>query len=245
MAAPTRAAIYGFESSNYGFESKQSTSIAAMAAPTRTPTMSQLPTALARAWMLTLLLGACTNNAAAELADGDIIFHTSRSGQSLAIQHATGSRYSHMGLVFFRSGKAFVFEAVQPVSYTPLDRWIARGDGGHYVVRRLKNASSVLTPEALAHMQKLARGWLGRPYDSSFEWSDQRMYCSEIVWKLYQRVLGIELGALQPLRDFDLRDPLVQAKMRERYGSKVPWEMRAISPAAVFASEHLQTVAQE
>lgn len=192
-----------------------------------------------------LLPGACTRGPAAELKNGDIIFHTSRSGQSQAIQRATGSRYSHMGLVFFRDRKPFVFEAVQPVKYTPLDQWIARGEDGHYVVRRLKNASTVLTPAALARMEKLAKSWLGRPYDLSFEWSDQRMYCSEVVWKLYERVLDIELGELQALREFDLSDPQVKAKMRERYGAKVPLDMRAISPAAVFASEHLETVVQE
>ena len=207
---------------------------------------SRFQTALPRSWFLgfSLLVGACTRGPAADLKNGDIIFHTSRSSQSLAIQRATGSRYSHMGLVFLRDGKSFVFEAVQPVSYTPLDQWIARGEGGRYVVRRLKNASA-LTPEALAQMEKLARSWLGRPYDLSFEWSDQRMYCSEVVWKLYQRVLGIELGELQALREFNLGDPLVQAKMRQRYGAKVPLEMSAISPAAVFASEHLETVVEE
>ncbi|VTR45020.1 Orthopoxvirus protein of uncharacterised function (DUF830) [Serratia fonticola] len=43
--------------------------------------------------------------------DGDIIFHTSRSAQSLAIQQATGSRYSHMGIIVLRDGKPYVFEA--------------------------------------------------------------------------------------------------------------------------------------
>jgi hypothetical protein len=34
-----------------------------------------------------------------EPRNGDIIFHTSRSAQSVAIQLATQSRYSHMGIV--------------------------------------------------------------------------------------------------------------------------------------------------
>ena len=37
---------------------------------------------------------------------GDIIFHTSRSAQSVAIQKATGSPYSHMGIVYVNAGKA-------------------------------------------------------------------------------------------------------------------------------------------
>ncbi|HEX6636714.1 MAG TPA: YiiX/YebB-like N1pC/P60 family cysteine hydrolase, partial [Steroidobacteraceae bacterium] len=74
--------------------------------------------------------------AAEPLRDGDIIFHTSRSAQSLAVQRATHSPYSHMGLVFHRDGQPFVLEAIATVRYTPLEQWTAPGTGGKYVVRR-------------------------------------------------------------------------------------------------------------
>ena len=177
--------------------------------------------------------------------DGDIIFHTSRSAQSLAVQRATGTRYSHMGLIFIRDGKPFVFEAVSPVKYTPLDRWIARGEGGRYVIKRLKNASSVLTPRAVQRLRQTAREFEGRPYDLSFEWSDDRLYCSELVWKVYDRALGIHLGELQKLREFNLSDPVVRAKLHERYADHVPMDEPVISPGAVFDSTALETVGAE
>ena len=62
-----------------------------------------------------------------------------RSSQSLAIQRATHSPYSHMGLVLYRDGRAFVLEAVATVRYTPLAEWIDRGVGRHFVVRRLRD----------------------------------------------------------------------------------------------------------
>jgi hypothetical protein len=48
---------------------------------------------------LSLLIwaGVGASASAAPLRDGDIIFHTSRSAQSVAIQHATHSPYSHVG----------------------------------------------------------------------------------------------------------------------------------------------------
>ena len=46
------------------------------------------------------------------------------------------------------------------------------------------------------------------------------------------RRLGIEIGALQKLREFDLTDPAVKAKMRERYGKKVPLDEPVISPGS-------------
>src|SRR5262249_29023973 len=86
----------------------------------------------------------------AALREGDIIFQVSRSSQSLAIQLATKSPYSHMGLIQKDGSHYFVYEAVQPVKRTPLEDWIRRGEGGHYVVKRLKEADRLLTPEVLA-----------------------------------------------------------------------------------------------
>jgi hypothetical protein len=189
-----------------------------------------------------LLLATCGAGGDYVPRQGDIIFHTSRSAQSLAIQKATGSPYSHMGIVYVRDGKAFVFEAVQPVKQTPLARWIARGDGGHYVVKRLRDADRLLDAAALERMRKVGEQFRGRAYDLTFEWSDERIYCSELVWKIYQRALGLEIGALQSLAAFDLSDPAVQAKMRERWGGPPPASEQFISPAAMFASDLLETV---
>jgi hypothetical protein len=106
-----------------------------------------------------IVMNLAVNAAAATpLHDGDIIFHTSRSAQSAAIQRATHSPYSHMGVV------------------------------------------------------------------------------------LYRDAMGMEIGGLQKLREFDLKDPAVQAKMRERYGKDIPLDERVISPAAMFDSALLKTV---
>jgi cell wall-associated NlpC family hydrolase len=189
-------------------------------------------------FMVLAWIGATAANAAA-LRDGDIIFQTSRSGQSLAIQRATHSPYSHVGIVFLRDGKPFVLEAGATVRYTPLDAWTTRGSGGHYVVRRLKRA---LTPAEITKLRNAAAKFVGKTYDLYFEWSDERIYCSELVWKIYQRALGIQLGELAKLRTFDLSDPAVQAKMRERYGTQVPLDEPVISPGAQFDATLLETV---
>lgn len=63
---------------------------------------------------------------------GDIVFHTSLSAQSLAIQQATRSPYSHVGVVLLRNGHPYVFEAVQPVKYTLFSAWVSRGGAGHF-----------------------------------------------------------------------------------------------------------------
>lgn len=187
------------------------------------------------------VLGLClvTASAAVPLRDGDLIFQTSRSGQSLAVQRATHSPWSHMGVILTRGGVPYVFEAGASVRFTPLTVWAARGDGGTYAVRRLKRP---LTTAQVTKLRAAAGTYAGRPYDLYFEWSDERIYCSELAWKIYRDALGIEIGARQKLRDFDLSDGAVREKLRERYGDHVPLNEPVISPAAVYDSPLLVTV---
>lgn len=173
--------------------------------------------------------------------DGDIVFHTSRSAQSKAVQAATKSPYSHMGIVLLRDGKAVVFEAVQPVKYTPLKQWLDRGQGRRYVVKRLKQP---LSAASVRKLHQAAERYEGKPYDLTFEWSDDRMYCSELVWKMYKAAVDIELAPLARLGSFDLAAPAVKAKLRERYGDKVPLDEPVVSPVAIFESRALKTVGQ-
>ena len=177
-----------------------------------------------------------------QLRDGDLIFHTSLSAQSQAIQLATHSAYSHCGILYQQNGHWQVFEAVQPVQLTPLASWLARGEGGHFVTKRLRDAATALTPATLARLKAAGQPMLGRDYDLYFGWADDRIYCSELIWKVYERGLHRRLGALQQLRDFDLSSPAVQAKLRERYGDKLPLNETVISPAGLFASPELVTV---
>ncbi len=193
---------------------------------------------------LLLAVSGCGNSSAGQLRDGDIIFQTSRSNQSAAIQRVSRSRYSHMGIIFLQDGKPYVYEAVGTVRYTPLEKWVSRGEGGHYVVKRLREADRLLTADAVAKLRQAARKFGGKPYDLTFEWSDDRIYCSELVWKIYERGLGIRIGRLQKLRDFDLSDTGVKAKLRERYGNHVPMEETVISPREMFSAEGLTVVAR-
>ncbi|HGM5489710.1 TPA: YiiX family permuted papain-like enzyme [Serratia fonticola] len=174
--------------------------------------------------------------------EGDIIFQTSRSVQSLAIQQATGSRYSHMGIILLRNGKPYVFEASATVKYTPLATWIDRGEKKHFVVKRLNNAQHIMTPSAQLKIHQQAKHFAGKSYDAQFSWSDDSLYCSELVWKMYDRALGVKIGKLQQVREFNLGSPAVKQKLRERYGTQIPWDESVISPKAMFESPLLITV---
>jgi len=197
-----------------------------------------------RLLFLLLLSGAgCSRTGAPAVQEGDVIFQTSQTPQSLAIQKATHSRYSHMGIVTFRDTRPYVFEAVATVRATPLTEWLANGEGGHFVVKRLVDAHQVLNAASLVELQKEMRHFEGKgPYDRTFEWSDERMYCSELVWKVYERALGIRLGEPQRMRDMDLSAPEVEGKLKERFGERIPLDEPVVSPQRIFDSARLETV---
>ncbi|WP_317192345.1 YiiX family permuted papain-like enzyme [Hymenobacter jeongseonensis] len=158
------------------------------------------------------------------------------------MQLATHSPWSHCGILYQKDGQWQVFEAVQPVKLTFLTDWVARGQDGHFVIKRLRDAETALTPAALARLKAAGRPMLGHGYDLYFGWSDERIYCSELIWKVYERGLGRRIGELQQLRDFDLSHPAVQAKLRERYGNNLPLAETVISPVSIFNSPELVTV---
>ncbi len=176
------------------------------------------------------------------LKDGDMIFQSSISPQCKAVQLATHSPYSHCGLIFHEQGKPYVLEALQPVTVTSLTDWIARGKNKHYVIKRLKNADKILSTSVLAKMKKIGEEFRGKDYDATFEWSDNRIYCSELIWKIYQRGAGVQVGKLEKLKDFDLSSAEVKSKLKERYGNQIPLEETVISPASIFNSDILTTV---
>ena|SRR6218665_1118859 len=171
--------------------------------------------------------------------NGDLIFIVNPSGQGKAIQLATGSRFTHVGIIFMENGKPMVYHAVEPVSKNTLQEFVQMSADGHYEIRRLKD-QGLLTPAKITAMLNEAKSRLGLHYDLAFNWSDEELYCSEFVWKLYDHALQIRIGDLKPLKSFDLSHPVVKARLEQRYGRNIPYNENMISPGDMYASSLLE-----
>ena len=176
-----------------------------------------------------------------KLHNGDIIFQSSQSGQSKAVQLATHSKYSHVGLIYIENKKTYVLEAVQPVKKTLLSDWIKHGDGEKYVVKRLKSNSDVINSGGEKIITEY-RNFDGKNYDIYFGWSDKEIYCSELVWKIYKQAFDIELCELRKLKSFDLSSKEVKQIMEKRYGDKIPYDEDVVAPSDLDESILLETV---
>ncbi|MCC5464009.1 hypothetical protein [Pelosinus baikalensis] len=64
----------------------------------------------------------------------------------------------------------------------------------------------------------------------------------KLVWKIYSRSMGIEIGNLKTLKEFDLNNAIVKNKLIERYGDNIPLNEIVISPGDMFESDLLETV---
>ncbi|QYN47854.1 YiiX family permuted papain-like enzyme [Gilliamella sp. ESL0405] len=197
-----------------------------------------------RSILIIILLFATYTTATADYQplDGDIIFQSSQSNQSKAIELATKSPYSHMGIIFIKNGKPYVFEAASKVVYTPFDKWVNRGKNRKYIIKRLKDHA--LSQKEIANLKRVAHSFENKPYDIWFGWDDKYIYCSELVWKIYNKALNLKIGQLQRIKDFNLSAPAVKQKLTERYGDKIPYQETVISPIAIFNSPLLITVDQ-
>ena len=193
-----------------------------------------MPSALLLTWLLAH--AAASPAPHPPLQSGDLVFQSSRSRQSAAIQEATHSPLSHVGLVEVTAQGTFVLEAVQPVRRTPYERWRARGEGARVLVLRHPGADAAARERVLQE----ARRHLGKPYDGRFGWSDEALYCSELVHKAYARGAGLRLGRLQPLQSLDLK--ALGPALRERYGARVPLSLELLTPASLAADPALRVV---
>lgn len=174
-----------------------------------------------------------------DLKDGDIIFHTSTSSQSNMLKIATASRLTHVGVIFIRNNKPYVFEAVQPVKITPLDEFIARGVDSKYKIMRYDQ------PLSKAQINKgllYSRKQLGKKYDIRFQWSNDKMYCSELVWKVYKE-MGVELCPTKKFSDFNINNIIVRSVIERRFkGVKFDENETVVAPTNIAESYELTTI---
>lgn len=172
---------------------------------------------------------------------GDLLFISSKSGQGQAIQLATHSHLTHCGIVFIENNTAYVYHAVEPVQKSTLKEFLSYSDDGKIWIKRLKD-TSLLNQKNITLLKSNANAMLGKHYDLYFNWSNDEIYCSEYIWKIYKNALNIEIGKIHPLKFYDLSSKIVKETMAKRYGEKIPLEEQMVAPSDIFSSENLISV---
>ena len=69
------------------------------------------------------------------------------------------------------------------------------------------------------------------------------MYCSELVYKVYNNALKISLAEPQKMGDlYSGINPVVNKFAKKKYGKKLPLEETIVSPVRLYDSDMLSTV---
>lgn len=168
---------------------------------------------------------------------GDLVFQSLPHIPVIdAIEGSTHSPYSHCGIVVNQDSAWYVLEAIGPVKLTRLERWTSQGRKEEFAVYRLKPA---FQPKVDA-MITAAEKFIGLPYDIQYEMDDEKIYCSELIYKGFLKASGEHLGKIVKLGDLDWR-PHEQV-IRSIAGDPLPLEREMITPRDLAKAEQLETV---
>ena len=184
-----------------------------------------------RSWLIEPL--SAQDTPITDIREGDVIFHTSQSSQSPLIQIGTRSHITHCGIVVMKEGKPYVLETLKTLVLTPLDKFIVRGKDGKYWLKRSDKEDIKID---YAH-------YLGKSYDFAFSFDNDIYYCSELVYDIYKRQLGIELCTPKQIGDYLILGTDKLDKIEETMSRRgITKEQYAVAPVDIFESKHLHNI---
>jgi hypothetical protein len=168
---------------------------------------------------------------------GDIVFQSLPHMPVIdAIEGSTHSPYSHCGIVVKQGNVWHVMEAIGPVRLTRLERWSTQGRKEEFAVCRLK---STFQPKVDA-MITAAEKFIGLPYDIQYEMDDEKIYCSELIYKGFLKASGERMGKTVKLGDLDWRPH--EKVIRAIAGDPLPLDREMITPRDLAKAEQLEAV---
>jgi hypothetical protein len=172
-----------------------------------------------------------------EPQDGDVVFQSLPHAPLVnAIEGVTHSPYSHCGLVAREDGRWYVYEALGKVGRTPLYDWWSRGRGRALGVYRLTDAWQPAIPKMIEYAHSI----VGRPYDIHYSMDDERIYCSELVFKAFRSATGDSLGEVVRFGDLDWKP--YQQLIEQIEDGQVPVDRQMIPPRQLSEAAQLREV---
>lgn len=167
---------------------------------------------------------------------GDVLLQHFASKLGSVIADVSNSQYSHCGMVLIRDNEPHVIEAIGPVRIVPVEDWIKQGQLHHFTQLRPRRLTAVQIEKAIDEAEKM----LGQPYDIQYEWDDEKIYCSELIYKAFDRALGIEIGEKQKLRELKWKThPLFITYLA---GGRLPLNRVMVTPESLVRCERLKLI---
>lgn len=175
------------------------------------------------------------------LIEGDIIFQQSQTDQAPAVGEATNSEWTHVGIVVKRNKNWYVAEARGPLQITPIYTFIGRSQNNSFRIVRFK----YFDPQTMIKELYRSIYRYNQPYDIYFEFSDERIYCSELVYKVFKEITGRAVGELQKIRDLRTDGPYVRRLIAERLesiGKELNYDEPIVTPVSQLNDTNVKLI---
>jgi hypothetical protein len=185
---------------------------------------------------LLVLAGSAQAARSAEIWEGfeggDLIFQETTGPEADALGRATGSRFTHVGIVRGTGGGPHVVQAApHGVEEIPVDDFVARGVGGRYAVYRYEGLEEGdwYHPAVLG-----AYEYLAYPFDPFHRLDPSALYGAELVY-LGFKAAGVELGGLRRIGDLDFDTPEGRALLLSNWSEHPDCKARRLDRDACWS----------
>lgn len=182
---------------------------------------------------------------------GDLLFQDLDCGEFCdAIEKVTvgvnNKSFSHNGIVYIKGEVVYVIEAVaQGVVKTPFEVFLNRSLNSQnqpmVVAGRLKEKYSTYIPYAISKAISL----LGKEYDYAFDITNDKYYCSELVYAVFRDRSGRSLFDLEPMT---FVDPTTRGTFPawvtyfEELGIPIPEGEPGLNPGGISRSNRIEII---
>jgi Permuted papain-like amidase enzyme, YaeF/YiiX, C92 family len=183
-----------------------------------------------------------TSELAARLTVGDLVFIRIPVLPFRRVAAATNTWTNHVGIVVDTSGaEPSVAESTFPLSGTrALSRFIGRSEGRRAAVARLRHPLSLEQRKAVA---AAARKRSAIFYDTGFNLSSRRQFCSRFVREVLFEATGTLVGEVESFSTLFARNPQADLGFwRLWFFGRIPWARQTVTPVSLLHSPHLTNV---
>ncbi len=188
-----------------------------------------------------------------DLQEGDLLFQDSDCGPfCTSIEKVTfgfkGAKLSHVGMVINDDqGDVQIIEAITAgVVITPLEEFLDRSRDANgnskVIVGRVDKNHKALIPDAIS----FAKTKLGLEYDEIFDITNNKYYCSELIYDAFKHAHnGIPLFYLKPMTfvDPDTNQTFpIWADYYKDLGVEIPEGKPGLNPGGISQSNYIKIV---
>lgn len=200
-----------------------------------------------------MLLASCDYGAIerSELQEGDILFQDLDCGPACdaiekVTQGANGLDFSHCGIVVKQNGELKIIEAYGSVQAVAVDEFMERSTDEHGYPKVVVGRVLEEDKELAAKSAKVAKEYIGKPYDKEFKMGDGKYYCSELMYEVYKTANGDK--EYFPLNKMTFKEPdstdfmPFWVEYYEKLQTPIPEGELGINPGAISRSGQFRII---